>query len=232
MAYGRAPGAFETTPVQVPTGQVPLIADSGRKAIKLAEKALFGRERPAKERIHWLFSPDQDERVTSMLKWVSIMSDALATLGFQKFLREGQRGALICNADFRVTPIPGGPPQPAFDWINIDTVQATLDRIMQESVIAYNPSLHTVVFVFLLSASRNSMAIWRRKVPIPEALRDKYRDEIQKVMDSLDPKYQVYLDEYVELSSLRVLIVLTLMSRAPAPPPKKKKGFWRRLFGR
>lgn len=107
-------------------------------------------------------------------------------------MQEGQRGALFTNADLRV-----GGGQPAFDWVTIDRLQLTLDRISQESVIAYNPMLHVVVFVFLLSHSGNSMAIWRRKVPIPEHIRSARKQDIQLVIDQLDPKYRVLVDEYV-----------------------------------
>ena len=124
----------------------------------------------------------------------------------QKFLDEGQRGALFTNAAIRVE---NG--QPIFDWLPIDRVRLTLDRIMQESVIAYNPMLHVVVFVFLLSDSRNSMAIWRKKVPIPRDLQHERREDIQMVIEQLDPTYNVAVEEYV--SSLRFSsILLTFLS--------------------
>lgn len=107
-------------------------------------------------------------------------------------MQDGQRGALFTNADIRV-----GSGLPTFDWVSIDRLQLTLDRILQESVIAYNPMLHVVVFVFLLSHSGNSMAIWRKKVPIPEHIRSARKEEIQAIIDQLDPKYRVLVDEYV-----------------------------------
>jgi len=222
MASGRSDQAFELVPQRNVKGDI-VFHESQGDAIRPAQRALYGKNRPTKERIHWMFSPDRDERVSSLLRWVGAMSPGLAAMGLQKFLHEGQRGALIANADFRIGAH-GYPSQPAFDWISIDALQPTLDRIFQESVVCYNPAFQVVVFVFLLSRSGNSMAVWRKKVPIPDNLRRANEEHIQRVMQTLDPKYRVYVDE---LSSPQLL-------DAPLPPPpekKKKKGFWKRLFG-
>ncbi|CAL1700634.1 unnamed protein product [Somion occarium] len=211
MAFGRMGALFESTPpVQLPQPGAGVI-DSHGAGLKPAVHALYGRRRPTKERIHWMLNPDKDERVSSLLRWVQAMANELAAFG--KFLHDGQRGALLTNADFRVGGSVTSPGQPAFDWVTIDRLQLTLDRIVQESVITYDPALHVVIYVFLLSHSGNSMAIWRRKVPIPDSLRIARRDEIKKVKDSLDLKYEVFVDQL------------------DPSPPKKKRGFWRRLFG-
>lgn len=111
----------------------------------------------------------------------------------QKFLQTGERGALITNADYRV----GTPAQPAFDWINMAQLQLTLDRILQESVALYDPSMQVIVFVFLLSNSGNSMAVWRRKLPVPESLRQAYEQDIMAAKENLEQDYPVYVEECV-----------------------------------
>lgn len=60
------------------------IVESGGSALVDAERALFGRERPASQRIHWMFSPTKDARVASLLGWIEAMSHGLATLGVSK----------------------------------------------------------------------------------------------------------------------------------------------------
>lgn len=56
-------------------------AESHGAALKPVEQALFGRARWAKDRIHWMFPPDKDERVSVLLAWIESMSYHLATLG-------------------------------------------------------------------------------------------------------------------------------------------------------
>jgi hypothetical protein len=40
------------------------------EALKPVESALFGRERKARDRIHWQFPHDKDERVRDALEWL------------------------------------------------------------------------------------------------------------------------------------------------------------------
>lgn len=44
-----------------------------------------------------------------------------------------------------------------------------------------DPSTTFIVYVFLLSPTGNSMGIWRRKLPIPEELRNEYAGELAQV---------------------------------------------------
>ncbi|KAI0084173.1 hypothetical protein BDY19DRAFT_898814 [Irpex rosettiformis] len=164
-----------------------------------AQRALFSRRRLAKDRIHWAFSPDNDPRVSSLIRWIDAMANGLATVGLQKLLETGQRGALITNADYRANTSPGGPTQPAFDWITLSQAKLTCDRIFQESVVTYKPHLQVIVFVFLLSNSQNSMAVWRRKVTIPEGVRAAHRREIAHIMEVIPQDKTVFVDEYVPL---------------------------------
>lgn len=63
-----------------------LIVESGGAALEPADRALYSRERPASQRIHWMFSPKKDERVSSLLDWIQAMGHALATLGVSNSL--------------------------------------------------------------------------------------------------------------------------------------------------
>jgi hypothetical protein len=125
----------------------------------------------------------------------------------QKFLETRQRGALITNADYRTKASAEAPTQPAFDWMTLPYFHQTCDRIFQESVVTYKPNLQVVVFIFLLSASGNSMAVWRRKITVPEGVRLANKDAITQVMEDLPQDKVVYVDEYVAvvLSSARLI---------------------------
>ncbi|KAI0650709.1 hypothetical protein C8Q79DRAFT_1006946 [Trametes meyenii] len=210
---------FELAPPRSGMGEMGFV-DSRGASLQAAERALYNRSRPAKERFRWGFNPDKDQRVGSLLRWIAAMSNGLATIGLQRFLETQERGALFANADFRVpSAAPGMPAQPAFDWITLDQIQRTLDATLQESVALYDPAFQVIVFVFLLSPSGNSMALWRRKLNVPESVRDTYRDDILEVMQELKD-YPVYVDE--------------LPVKPEAAAPKKKKvrfAFLRRLFG-
>lgn len=55
--------------------------ESNGAALIPAQKALYSKDRLARNRIHWLFSPQKDERVASLLDWIQMMSYGLASLG-------------------------------------------------------------------------------------------------------------------------------------------------------
>lgn len=209
MATGRHTTVFELASPRNGLGENAFIESRGQ-ALMHAQRAFFSRSRPAKERIYWAFNPNKDDRVASLLRWVQAMSNGLATIGLQKFLQTGERGALITNADYRV----GTPAQPAFDWINMAQLQLTLDRILQESVALYDPSMQVIVFVFLLSNSGNSMAVWRRKLPVPESLRQAYEQDIMAAKENLEQDYPVYVEE---------------LPPKPEEKPKKKRNLLSKL---
>lgn len=52
-----------------------------REALEPAMRALYSSERLARNRIHWLFDPQKDERVSSLLDWIQKMQYGLANLG-------------------------------------------------------------------------------------------------------------------------------------------------------
>jgi hypothetical protein len=54
-----------------------------------------------------------------------------------------------------------------------------------------DPSTTFIVYVFLLSPSGNSMGIWRRKLPIPEELRNAYASQLEEVNDYVSRKPHV-----------------------------------------
>ncbi|KAF7301511.1 hypothetical protein MIND_00716500 [Mycena indigotica] len=169
--------------------------DSKGAALVAAQQALFGYTvRRAKDRIHWMFPPNKDERVASLLIWISQMSDQIAAYGLHRFLQSRERGALIANADYRP---PNHPDEPAFDWLTFDQLQPSRDKILQESVALYDPAATTLVFVFLPSKSGNSLAMWRRKIPIRSSLRTSRIGEISLALAGLrkEKDYYVLVDE-------------------------------------
>lgn len=72
-----------------------------------------------------------------------------------------------------------------------------MDKILQESVAFYNPLSQVVVFVFLPSESGQSVAIWRRKINIPEKSKLKYHAEASAILKQLpkETDYVVMVDE-------------------------------------
>ena len=91
--------------------------------------------------------------------------------------------------------------QPAFDYITFEDAKPSWDRILQESIVCYNPAKQVIVFVYLLSKSGNSMAIWRRKCPIPEPIRTANKGVIDRAVSRLNTNEVIYVDEYVPYAS-------------------------------
>lgn len=110
-----------------------------------------------------------------------------------KFLQSRERGALVTNAGFR---LPQHPDQPAFDWLTFDQLQGTMDKTMQESVVFYDPAMQVIVYVLLPSKSGNSVAMWRRKIAVPNNIRARYQAHVTQAVAGLkkEDNYTVYVD--------------------------------------
>lgn len=132
------------------------------------------------------------------------------------FLQSRERGALFANADYRP---PKSPNEPAFDWLTFDELQTSRDKILQESVAFYDPAIQVIVFVFLPSKTGNSVAMWRRKINVPNNTRLMLQAEINLAFAGLrrDKDYLVYVDELVAFSSSSEP---TLYFRKPGYPAK------------
>ena len=115
----------------------------------------------------------------------------LSEFQLNKFLQTRERGALFVNASYD-SPSSGGP---VLDWLTYEDVVETRDRLLQESVGHYDPSMQVIVFVFLPSKSGNSLAMWRRKFPVPESIRLANHREIDIVKAALRKDYTVWVDE-------------------------------------
>jgi hypothetical protein len=202
MAHAYAGTPKSENPVFLPgpnpmsayaSGDLHFIESKGQ-AIAPVVKAFFGRERLAKDRIHWMFPHDRDERVSSLLNWIESRRTDLAIFGLHKFLQSRERGALFVNADY--TP-PQNPEFPAFDWMTFDELQRSQDKTLQESVAFYNPGVQTILFVYLPSKTGNSVAIWRRKLPIISDVRMAMSVEIGLALAGLrrQKDYVVHVDE-------------------------------------
>lgn len=55
--------------------------ESRGDALKSVQRAFYGKQRKATERFHWLFPAEKDERVSSLLNWISSMSFGIASFG-------------------------------------------------------------------------------------------------------------------------------------------------------
>lgn len=87
--------------------------------------------------------------------------------------------------------------EPELDWLTFDQLQGTRDKTLQESTAFYNAAHVVVVFVYLPSPTGNSVAIWRRKISVPDDAREKYQSQIHAVVKKLrsDKDYVVIVDE-------------------------------------
>lgn len=71
-----------------------------------------------------------------------------------------------------------------------------MDKTLQESVAFYDPAVQVIVFIFLPSKTGNSVAVWRRKISVPDDVRQAYQSQIKKVMAKLRKDYLVHVEEY------------------------------------
>lgn len=55
--------------------------ESKGAALMSVQHAFYGQSRRAKDRIHWAFPPDKDERVASLLSWIQAVSYGLGSFG-------------------------------------------------------------------------------------------------------------------------------------------------------
>jgi hypothetical protein len=166
------------------------------------------------------------------------MSWALSELALDKFLTTKMRGALMTNADFRPWASPN---EPAFDWMSFPEAQKTHDRTLQESMTAYDPLTTSLVFVFLVSESGNSIAMWRRKLSIPPSLQLRHATDVDRIKAQM--RQQPHIIK-VQADVPRVQMPTTVIydttkprtrpssngSSVPPPPPPKKKRWWKRIF--
>ena len=70
-----------------------------------------------------------------------------------------------------------------------------MDRTLQESLAFYHPDMEVLIFVFLVSDSGKSMAMWRRKLIVPNNVRLTYGPQINQAISGLSKQYPIYIDE-------------------------------------
>lgn len=122
-----------------------------------------------------------------------LIVDPSTDFQLHKFLQSRERGAIITNAAFRLPEFPG---QPVFDWLTFDRLQDTMDKTLQESVVFYDPGIQVIVYVLLPSATGRSVAMWRRKIKVPNNARVRYLGPLTQAMAGLKKQedYVVYVD--------------------------------------
>ncbi|THH20142.1 hypothetical protein EW146_g1152 [Bondarzewia mesenterica] len=206
--------------------------ESHGEGLEPASRALFGRERKARDRIHWGFPYDKDPRVRDTLHWIQDKSHGLGALGLEKFLQARERGALFVNASYTLSA-----GEPALDWLSYPQVVETRDKLIQESVGFYDPAKQVVVFTLLLSRTGNSTAMWRRKVTVPNNMQLAYAREIELAKAALMKDYPVYVDELacvIDLDGGAVRLTLliqpsTFISSRSLTAKKEEEGFLQKI---
>ncbi|CEL57844.1 hypothetical protein RSOLAG1IB_02588 [Rhizoctonia solani AG-1 IB] len=167
------------------------IIESSGEGIMRAERALYAElsTRPVDERIYWTMPPDHDERVRNRIRDADKASRELALYGLDMYLALGVKGAIMTNAGYHA---PEWPDSPAYDWITFDDARKTGDKVLQESIAFSDPSKTTLVFIFLMSRSGESMAIWRRKFTVPPSEQLRRNLELRKVAYDAQKRGQIY----------------------------------------
>lgn len=151
-------------------------------ALLEARRALYGSHRRAPKRFFWNLLPSHDERVSQGLARLERTPDSVANLGLLRFLETRSRGALMVNLGYIAE---SDAEFPTADWITFEQAQKTYDYTLQESIAKYDPAVKTLVFAFLLSRTKNSLAIWRRQFPVPESTRVAFAPLLQEVKNEL-----------------------------------------------
>lgn len=222
------------------------VASSETHGIAPAWQALLGRHRLSSQRIHWIFSPTHDQFVRDTMVFIQDpqVKQELAEIGLQHFLMTREPGCFFVNAAYR---LPDRPHTPAFDWLRYQEVQETYDRTIQRSLMYYDPADFVIVFVFLVSRTGNSMACWRRRIPIPPQTKAPYRSEIAKIKAEMKTReYRILVDTPEEMEASAGFSPMRAASWAaptpgrwptgmpptpvPPPPQDKPKGGWFKVF--
>jgi len=109
--------------------------------------------------------------------------------------------------------------------LTFDDLQKSYDKTLQSSVISYDPTLQVIVFVFLPSKSGNSVAIWRRKLVVPNNARLRFQTELDVALAGLkEPQsYIVYVDE---VPRKKKDLPDTPMPLEETKSKKKKRKWW------
>lgn len=112
---------FDTPPSNADSYNHDFIESQGA-ALSKAHRAFYNQERSANERLYWSFSPDKDERIATLLKWIEGMADGVAAFGVsfqtikvfflltalgQKIYRDSGTGCAVCKRRFQTPPVPG-----------------------------------------------------------------------------------------------------------------------------
>ncbi|KAG9093431.1 hypothetical protein FRC07_011468, partial [Ceratobasidium sp. 392] len=157
----------------------PRVIQSNGSAFVSAQRALVGTHRPAEERIIWGLPLNRDPRVGEAVGKIEGMKENLILFGAEQFVLGRTRGAIMCNVDYHP---PGNPNELAFDWITFKDAQKSLEPVLQKAIMQIDPATSVLIIVFLLSPSLNSLAMWRKCVPIPPGFLDRRElHEIEKV---------------------------------------------------
>ncbi|KAG8744537.1 hypothetical protein FRC10_009989 [Ceratobasidium sp. 414] len=168
-----------------PSSSAPRVVESNGSAFVSAQRALVGTHRPAQERIIWGLPLNRDPRVGEAVGKIEGIKERLIVFGAEQFVQSRIRGAIMCNVDYHP---PGYPSELAFDWITLKDAQKTLEPVLQKAIIQSDPATSVLVIVFLLSSSLNSLAIWRKCVPIPPGLLDRrLLHEVERVKREIAP---------------------------------------------
>ncbi|KZW04035.1 hypothetical protein EXIGLDRAFT_12460 [Exidia glandulosa HHB12029] len=263
---GGAGAGFGAGGMGMPSPRMPTafdgafaVASSEGQGIQDAWTALYGRHRPSIGRIHWMFSPNHDQSVQEVMHFIqdTQVKAELTEIALQQFIQHREPGCFFVNASYR---LPHRPHTPGFDWLRYaDVVCAippvvirfwtanaplsqTCDRTIQQSLMYYDPGEFALVFVFLVSETGNSMACWRRRIPIPQQMTARHRSEIAKIKAEMKKRnYKIYVDSPADTHNGATWsqppsawgtpgVWGQGLPMSPAAPEKPVKGGWFKVF--
>jgi hypothetical protein len=103
--------------------------------------------------------------------------------------------------------------------VSIFTTLFSTDANCHTECTQFNdPAKEAVVFVFLLSKTGNSIAIWRRRIALPPDLVRQYANEIAAAKSTMKHA-SIRAAEYALRHLLNILLLISALHRNPLPPP-------------
>ncbi|QRV95880.1 Asp domain protein [Ceratobasidium sp. AG-Ba] len=144
-------------------GRALNVVESGGAALADAQEAFIDSRRAVWTRIIWSLPSEHDERVMEVLARIgrSGVQEDLARIGVDRYLQT-ERGALFCNASYTA-----GTEQLAVDWVTFRDTQMTRDKLLQQDVLANDPAVSVLLYVFRLASDKRWVALWRQRIIIP-----------------------------------------------------------------
>lgn len=166
------------------------IVESGGTALADAQDAFTNSKRAVWTRILWTFPSEHDTRAQMVLSKVESkgVAEGLASFGVRNYLETG-RGAIFCNAYHNTNDSS----KIVVDWVTFRDTQKTRDKMLQQDLLSNDPATSVLVYVFRISTDKRSVAIWRKRIPLPSNISGRNATAISARKRELKPVEEQYV---------------------------------------